>query len=341
MKQKKQISKQVIKQMGKHVKKAIKLSLKVFKHHILVYALPFIIIICLITSVSNFLFFHIPKAVNDKKQQKLKEYAINLTDKTNRSDLSSTDNSKIKDFCDPNGEDIKLILKWSDLYAMVILEDSTSLESFNKDKKTNSFAKKRFDKIAKDLAPKFVYTPGKRKVTVKTTETVKDKDCNPKKDKDGKIETKSTTRVVSDEKLYFLKSADTIYGNYNFEYTTKTVVVTDSEGTWTTTSTELASSKETNKFKRLDEYLKKMIKIKDDDVKTIENTRQQFLELSKGIYEDRENGDWLTGNINSSSNMEWYLFGSLNIDPKIMSAVLEMSKKYSIPPWLKIGRAHV
>ena len=305
------------KQLKKHFKK---IGTKIAKH-ILLFLFPFLIILFLACMIVDFLFMHVPKVVNAAENQNLKNYAIEVTDKANISNLKLKSGEKLDAFCDSEGKDLKLALKWSDLYAMVLIEDNTSLESFNVDKKEHIILKSRFKEISKDLAPAFIYKPVKRKITVTVTE----------KNKLG-IEVKKK-KVIENQTVYLLTDADTIFGHYHYDYEETKETRTDSAGEWNTNSTELISSNVLDKYDRLDKYLKKKLKLKGKE--EIEDARTQFLELSKSIENGNENIRWLIDD--DYSSMSWELLDSLDIDPEIMDAIFYASEKYSIPPWLIMG----
>jgi len=306
------LKKQVTKKLFNKAKKKILL-------YIITTFMPLILGIIIVVT----LFSAIPLEINSKPEYKdIKNYAINLTDKTNKSNLYLENGSRIDDFCDSMGRDKELALKWSDLFAMVQLTDTISSDSKSK------LIEKEFDKLAEELKSIFKYKESTRKVTLTKKVEVKNK-------KGEVTGTEMKTFVISEDPVYLLTSADTIYGYYTYQYESKTDVKKDSEGTWTTTYLDLTSTSVKDEYKRLDECLKKYLKITNDK-KTIEETRAHFLELSKGINENIENSDWLLGD-NYGSNLVWKNIANSNIDSEIMEAVLYSSKKYNIPPWLILG----
>ncbi|HBF76984.1 MULTISPECIES: M23 family metallopeptidase [Clostridium] len=309
----------------KHKKKTRRISKRISRK-ILRFLLPIILIFLLICLAVDFFFYYIPKAVNTAENKALKTYAIKQTDKANISDLHLEDGTKLYEMCDFNGKDTELALKWSDLYAMVIFEDNTSIESFNADKE-NKKVRKRFDKIAYDLAPSFTYIKGNIKVTLTKEVPVTDKEGNV-------VGIKQETTVISNDTVYYLKTANTIYGTYNYSYEAKTDERTDSEGTWTTTSLQLVNSTVTDENKRLDEYLKKMLKLTEQ--REVEDTRNEFIQESIGIYTDQENSEWL---LDENNNASWGMIGGVdaNISADVINAIMKASEKYSIPPWLIMG----
>lgn len=278
-----------MKKVGKTVGKAIsksapaKLIKKKIRNYLILTVAPFVLVLFFIFSIVDFLFMSNPVEVNAAENSEMKNYAISSVAKQNVSNLSLNGKKQLS-FIDSNGADTSLALKWSDLYAMVILEDSTTKESFNIGK-NNDAVKLRFDLIAKDLAPTFVYKQYNTKVTL--TRTVKIRD------KEGFVTgTKQITTTVSNTPYYGILTANTMYGTTINVYENTKETRTDASGVWTTTSAVLSSSNLTEVNKRLNSYFKKYLNTSDSD---IQDTTDIFMNTSAGMYANEENIDWLFG----------------------------------------------
>ena len=246
-----------------------KITLNIIKHF-----LPFIIIIFLlffaICMVIDAIFIQEVQS-NDSSMSKVQLELKNLCIK--KAEFLNTCNNYIgneptKYILDVENRETTKMIEWSHLYAIMAFHNMTDNTEMNEN---------LLNKVANNFKSTFRY----EQVPIKVETTAIDENGN-------------TIIETQEEYTYILVESNTIMGHYKYNYQERSVEKGNVKITQKVFTNEELISK---KYERLENYLKKELNIREDD---IENSVETVIQAANGYYEGEENIAWLQGSLYSN-----------------------------------------
>lgn len=171
------------------------------------------------------------------------------------------DGELTNDLLDINNREISKEVQWSHLYSIMAFHNMSDNRELNED---------LLNEVAKSFESTFKYET----MTIKT-ETIT-------QDDEGK-----ENIAVKEDTAYILVESDTIMGHYKYHYEEQT---TQKDNVKTTSKVFTGEELIGEQYERLRNYLKKKLKISDDDMET---DIQTVIQAASGYYEGEENTSWL------------------------------------------------
>ena len=243
----------------KQIKKLVLMALNPFLPFI-IFVVAIFFAICMVVDAIFIQEVQSDESSMSEEQQGLRAKCIEKAEYLNTCH-NYKDGELTNDLLDINNREISKEVQWSHLYSIMAFHNMSDNRELNED---------LLNEVAKSFESTFKYET----MTIKT-ETIT-------QDDEGK-----ENIAVKEDTAYILVESDTIMGHYKYHYEEQT---TQKDNVKTTSKVFTGEELIGEQYERLRNYLKKKLKISDDDMET---DIQTVIQAASGYYEGEENTSWL------------------------------------------------
>lgn len=243
----------------KQIKKLVLMAIKPFLPFI-IFVVAIFFAICLVVDAIFIQEVQSDESSMSEEQQGLRAKCIEKAEYLNTCH-NYKDGELTNDLLDINNREISKEVQWSHLYSIMAFHNMSDNRELNED---------LLNEVAKSFESTFKYET----MTIKTETTTQDDE--------GK-----ENIAVKEDTAYILVESDTIMGHYKYNYEEQT---TQKDNVKTTSKVFTGEELIGEQYERLKNYLKKKLKISDDDMET---DIQTVIQAASGYYEGEENTSWL------------------------------------------------